>query len=149
VASAARFRGQNRFPESMRQSMRPFRVVLLWQSVATAALTLVAAVPWGMDGALSAALGGLVNVAAGAAYAWIVSRGKARSAGDVLRTMFRAEAAKILVIVLALWGAMAHYRSIVHGVFLGSFLVTLVIFAAAIAVRDGGQDKTAPANGPQ
>ena len=73
MASAARFRGQNRFPESMRQSMRPFRVVLLWQSVATAALTLVAAVPWGMDGALSAALGGLVNVAAGAAYAWIVS----------------------------------------------------------------------------
>ena len=128
--------------------MRPFRIVLLWQLLATAVLTLVAAVPWGKDGAISAALGGAVNVAAGAAYAWIVSRGKARSAGEVLRTMFRAEAAKILLIVVLLWLAMARYRSIVHGVFLGSFLVTLVIFAAAIAVREGQQDKTARANGP-
>jgi|SRR5690242_10785890 len=129
--------------------MRPFRIVLVWQLIATGALTLVAALPWGKDGALSAALGGAINVAAGAAYAWIVSRGKARSAGDVLRTMFRAEAAKILLIVAMLWLAMAHYRAMVHGVFLGSFLVTLLIFAAAIAVRDGQQDKTARVNGPQ
>jgi F0F1-type ATP synthase assembly protein I len=128
--------------------MRPFRIVLAWQVIATAVLTLVAAIPWGKDGALSAAFGGSINVAAGAAYTLIVTRSKASTAGEALRTMFRAEAAKILVIIVMLWLAMSQYRAIVHGVFLGSFLVTLVIFAAAIAVRDGQQDKTARANGP-
>ena len=129
--------------------MRPFRIVLAWQVAATAALSLVAAIPWGKDGALSAALGGSINVAADAAYALIVARSRARSAGEALRTMFRAEAVKILLIIVMLWLAMAHYRSIVHGVFLGSFAVTLAIFAAAIAVRDGEKDEAARANGHQ
>ena len=129
--------------------MRPFRTVFLWQLIATAVLALLAAVFWGLGGAVSAVLGGSVNLAAGAAYGWIVSRGKARSAGEVLRTMFRAEAVKILLIIGLLWVAMAHYPSIVHGVFLGSFGLTVAIFAAAIAVRDGGTQKTPPANGQQ
>jgi ATP synthase protein I len=127
--------------------MRPFRTVLLWQVVATAILALVAAVPWGMDGAMSAAFGGGINVAAGGAYAWIVSRRKAGSAGEALRTMFRAEAVKVLLIVMMLWLAMARYRSIVHAAFLGSFVLTVVIFTAAIAVRDGNEGKTSPGNG--
>lgn len=129
--------------------MRPFRTVFLWQLIATAVLALLAAVFWGLDGAVSAVLGGSVNLAAGAAYGWIVSRSKARSAGEVLRTMFRAEAVKILLIIVLLWLAMANYRSIVHGVFLGSFGLTVAIFAAAIAVRDGGTQKTPPAKGQQ
>ena len=129
--------------------MRPFRTVFLWQLIATAVLALLAAVFWGLDGAVSAVLGGSVNLAAGAAYGWIVSRSKARSAGEVLRTMFRAEAVKILLIIVLLWLAMANYRFIVHGVFLGSFGLTVAIFAAAIAVRDGGTQKTPPAKGQQ
>jgi len=127
--------------------MRPLRTVLLWQVAATAVLTLVAAIPWGMDGAMSAALGGGINVAAGGAYAWIVSRRKAGSAGEALRTMFRAEAVKILLIIVFLWLAMTSYKDIVHGIFLGSFAVTVAIFAAAIAVRDANEGKTSPGNG--
>jgi ATP synthase protein I len=123
--------------------------VLSWQVLATAALALLAAIASGKDAAVSAALGGGINVAAGAAYAWIVSRCKARTAGEALRTMFRAEAVKVLLIVGLLWLAMAKYRSIVHGVFLGSFVVTLAIFAAAIAVRDRNEDKMPRANGQQ
>lgn len=129
--------------------MRPFRTVLSWQILATLALALLAAIPWGKDGAVSAALGGGINVAAGSAYAWIVSRGKARTAGEALRTMFRAEAVKVLLVIGLLWLAMTHYRSIVHGVFLGSFAITVAIFAAAIAVRDRNEDKTTRANGQQ
>lgn len=129
--------------------MRPYRTVLLWQVIATAALTLFAAIPWGKDGALSAALGGLVNVAAGWAYGWIVSRRKAGSAGEALRTLFRAEAVKVLLVIVLLWLALASYPSIVHGVFLGSFALTVVIFAAAIAVRDKDDDKTPRSNGDQ
>jgi ATP synthase protein I len=129
--------------------MRPFRTVFLWQLIATAVLALLAAVFWGLDGAASAVLGGSVNLAAGAAYGWIVSRSKARSAGEALRTMFRAEAVKVLLIILLLWLAMAHYRSIVYGIFLGSFGLTVAIFAAAIAVRDGETQRTPRAKGQQ
>jgi ATP synthase protein I len=127
--------------------MRPFRTVLGWQILATLALALLAAIPWGKDGAVSAALGGAINVAAGCTYAWIVSRGKARTAGEALRTMFRAEAVKILLIIGLLWLAMAKYGSIVHGAFLGCFAITVAIFAAAIAVRDRNDDKMPRANG--
>ena len=48
--------------------MRPIRIVLRWQLIATAVLVLAAMLLWGRDGALSAALGGGVNVAAGWAY---------------------------------------------------------------------------------
>jgi ATP synthase protein I len=129
--------------------MRPFRTVLAWQVFATAALAFLAAIPWGKDGAVSAALGGGINVAAGSAYGWIVSRRKARTAGEALRTMLRAEAVKILLIIVLLWLAMTNYRSIVHGAFLGSFAITVAIFAAAIAVRDPGEPKTPRASGEQ
>src|SRR5512146_638323 len=110
---------------SLQDAMRPFRTVFLWQLVATAVLALLAAVFWGMDGAVSAALGGSINLAAGSAYGWIVSRSRTRSAGEALRTMFRAEAVKILLIIGLLWLTMAKYPSIVHGVFLGSFGLTV------------------------
>ena len=129
--------------------MRPFRTVLLWQVIAIAVLSLLAAIPWGRHGALSAALGGSVNVAAGWAYAWMVSRRKAGTAGEALRTLFRAEAVKVTIVVLLLWLALAKYRAIVHAAFFGSFVVTVVIFAAAIAVRDKDQDKLPRASGEQ
>ncbi len=127
--------------------MRPFRIVLLWQVAATAALALVAAIPWGIDGALSAMLGGAINATAGGAYGLIVSRSRTRSAGEALRTMFRGEAVKILLIIVLLWLVMSHYRAIVYGAFLGTFALTLALFAAAIAVRNGEQDKPARADG--
>jgi F0F1-type ATP synthase assembly protein I len=129
--------------------MRPFRTVLLWQVIAIAVLSLFAAIPWGKDGALSAALGGSVNVAAGWAYGWMVSRRKAGTAGEALRTLFRAEAVKITVIVLMLSLALTHYRAIVHAAFFGSFVVTVVIFAAAIAVRDKDEGNMPRASGQQ
>jgi len=116
--------------------MRPIRIVLRWQLVATAVLTLVALLLWGRDGALSAALGGAVNLAAGWVYGWRVSQGEARNAGEALRTMFRAEAMKVLLIIAGLWLALTQYKDIVHAAFFAAFVVTVGIFAAAIAVRD-------------
>jgi ATP synthase protein I len=117
--------------------LRPIRTVLKWQLIATAALTLVAALLWGRDGAWSAALGGAVNFAAGWIYGWRVSQGEARTAAEALRTMFRAWGIKVLVIVALLVGVFSGYKDIVHAAFLASFVVTVGIFAAAIAVRDG------------
>jgi ATP synthase protein I len=44
---------------------RPIRIVLRWQVIVTVALTLVAGLLWGKDGAFSAVLGGAVNIVAG------------------------------------------------------------------------------------
>ena len=129
--------------------MRPFRTVLAWQVIAIAVLALLAAIPWGRHGALSAALGGSVNVAAGLAYGWMVSRRKAGTAGEALRTLFRAEAVKVTAIVLLLWLVLTSYRGIVYPAFFGSFVVTVLIFAAAIAVRDKDQGNIPRACGEQ
>ena len=121
---------------------RPIRVVLKWQVIATASLTLAAALLWGTHGAISAALGGAVNVVAGGVYGWRAAQGEARTAGEALRTVFRAEAIKVLLILVGLWLALSAYRDIVHVAFFASFVVTVAVFAAAIAVRDIEEDKT-------
>ena len=115
---------------------RPFRVVLKWQLIATAALTFVAWLLWGPDGALSAALGGIVNAAAGWLYGWRVSRSRPRNAGEVLRTLFRAWGMKVLLVVVLLWLVLANYRDLVHAAFFATFVVTVGVFAAAVSVPD-------------
>jgi len=116
--------------------------VLRWQIIATAVLTLAAAFLWGRDGAASAALGGAVNVVAGAVYGWRVTRGEGRTAGEALTTMFRAWGIKVLLIVVQLWMVLSFYRDIVHAAFFAAFVVTVAVFAAAIAVADAPDNKT-------
>jgi len=129
--------------------LRAIRIVLRWQLIATAALTLASAIPWGMNGAISAALGGVTNVAAGWVYGWILAWSRKSSVGETLRTMFRAEAAKVLVILGSLWAVFARYPAVIHVAFLGTFVVTVAISAAAIAVRDGNNETTRPSGNGQ
>ena len=121
--------------------IRPFRIVLRWQLIATAVLTLSAAAIWGVHGALSAALGGAVNVVAGAVYGWRVTRGEARTAGETLATMFRAWGIKVLLIVVQLVLVLSLYGDIVHAAFFAAFVVTVAVFAAAVAVSEPGENK--------
>ena len=79
---------------------------------------------------------------AGWVYGWRVSQGEARNAGEALRTMFRAEGIKVLLIVVQLWMVLASYRDIVHVAFFATFVVTVGVFAAAIAVRDPEKQKS-------
>ena len=122
--------------------MRPIRIVLGWQVIVTAILTLVFAILWGAHAALSAALGGAVNVVAGCGYAFMVARGKSGSVGEALRAIFRAEAVKIILILVQLPIVLNNYKDIVHGAFFTSFVITVAVFAAAIAVRDADPDKS-------
>jgi len=119
-----------------KRPVKPIRIVLRWQLIATGALTLVAALVWGRDGAISAALGGAVNIVAGWVYGWRGAQGEARTAGEALRTILRAEAIKVLLIVVGLALVLTYYREIVHVAFFVSFVVTVGVFAAAIAVPD-------------
>jgi ATP synthase protein I len=110
--------------------------VLRWQAIVTVALTLVAGLLWGRDGAFSAVLGGAVNIVAGGVYGWRVSRSEVRSAGEALATMFRAEAIKIVLIFTGLVLVLTTYKEVVHVAFFATFMITVGVFAAAIAVRD-------------
>ena len=124
-------------------SLKPLRIVLGWQVIATAILTLLFAFAWGLHGGLSAALGGAVNLVAGGAYGFMVSKRNTSSAVDALRTIFRAEALKVLLVIVQLWLVLSYYGDIVHVAFFAAFVITVVVFAAAIAVRDT-DDKNAP-----
>jgi ATP synthase protein I len=115
---------------------RPIRTTLRWQLIVSAALAVVGGFIWGMHGAVSAALGGLVNVAAGWAYGWLVTRRARQSAGQALATMFRAEAVKVVLIVALLWLSITNYKDMVVASFLIAFVITVLVSATAIVVKD-------------
>ena len=120
----------------LRQLSKPIRTALRWQLAATAAMAIAAALLSGASAAVSAAVGGLISVAAGLASAFVASRSDAKSAGGILFGALRAETVKIGLAVLLLWLVLAHYGEAVVGVLVGSFVVTMLIFALAFFVRD-------------
>lgn len=115
---------------------KPIRTVLRWQLMVTAALTLAGGILAGVDGALSAALGGAVSLCAGWVSAVVASKGKAQSAGEVLIGALMAEGVRIGLIVLLLWLVLATYEELVAPAFFGSFVATVLIFGMAFFVRD-------------
>lgn len=120
----------------LRHLGRPVLTVLRWQLAATAGLSLVGALIAGANGAASAAAGGAVSVAAGLASAWLASRASTSSPGRALAGALRAEAVKIGLALFLVWIVLANYPQAVVGAFLGTFVVTMLIFAMAFFVRD-------------
>ena len=116
--------------------LRPIRIVLAWQLIVTLVLSLAGALLWGRDGALSAALGGAINLAAGWVYGWRISQREARTAGETLAMLFRAWGMKVLLIIAGLVLVLSLYRNIVHAAFFLAFTITVGVFAAAIAVDE-------------
>ena len=121
---------------NLRIGSKPIRTVLGWQCAAAAGLAIVAGLLAGIHGAISALLGGMVSIVAGLGFALAMAPGKDRSAGGALLAVLRAEAVKIGLIVLLLFTVLATYKDVVVGGFIGSFIVSVVIFTAAILVRD-------------
>ena len=115
---------------------KPIRTVLGWQVVATAVITLGAGLLSGWHGAVSAVLGGGINQIADLTYALLVSGGGIRTAGNTLRTLFRAEGVRILLIVLLLGGVLTSYKDVVHPALFLSFVVSVMVFRAAILVKE-------------
>ncbi len=112
------------------------RTVLRWQIVATVVMALGAGLTSGLHGAISAVVGGGINQIADLAFALLVSGGGIRTAGNTLRTLFRAEAVRILVIVFLLGAVLTSYKEVVHPAFFLSFVVSVIVFRAAILVKE-------------
>ena len=115
---------------------KPIRTVLRWQLYATAASMSIAALVMGLHGALSALAGGLVNVVAGAVFGWVATRSTRKTPGEVMLAALRAEAVKIVLIVVQLWLVLAYYKQIVLAAFFGTFVLTVILFSMAIFVRN-------------
>lgn len=111
-------------------------MALRWQAAAT---LLLAGAGWlvsGGHGALSAALGGSVGIVAAVGFAIVGSLGSNRDAGRALLQVLRAEAVKILLIVVLLLLVLNAYKD-AHIVWLiGSFLVSALVLSLAPAFRD-------------
>ncbi len=120
----------------LRHLSKPVRTVLQWQLAATAVLTLAGVALAGRDGAMSAAAGGAISIFAGLAAAFVASRSKAKSAGGLLLGALRAEAIKIGLAVFLLWLVLANYPEAHAALLVGSFAITIVIFAMAFFVRE-------------
>jgi len=115
---------------------KPMRTVIRWQIYVTAGLGLLAGLMIGVHGAVSAVLGGIINQIADLAYAILVSGSRVRTAGNVLRALFRAEAARIILIVLQMGWVLTIYKEIVHPVFFIAFAISVIVFLMAILVKE-------------
>ena len=114
----------------------PLRRVAGWQLIAPGIIAGAGSLGWGWHGAISGLLGGVTNLVAGAAYAVVVGLANPASAAGTLVTAFRAEAIKIVLIVVQLWLVLTMYADVVHAVFFAAFVVTVLVTQAAILIRD-------------
>lgn len=115
---------------------RPVRIVMRWQLIATLAMVLILGLNWGFHGAASALLGGFVSMISAAAFAAIISRYRGSTAGGVLVTAIKAETVKIVVMITLLWLIMTVYKDVVAIGFIGTFVLTVLIFGMALFVTD-------------
>lgn len=118
-----------------RQIPKQIRVALKYQAIATLSIALVIGGLGGIHWAFSALLGGLISLLGGVTYGAMLSRMGKGSAENALVGMLRAESAKILVIVLLLWLVFARYAEVFGAGFIGTFIITTLIFSLAIFLR--------------
>ena len=107
-----------------------------WQLIVTMAMVLGLGLLWGFHGAASALLGGAVSLVSAAAFSAMVSRYSGATATGVLITALKAEAVKIIVMIILLWLVLTLYKDVVAAGFIGTFALTVLIFGMALFVRD-------------
>ncbi len=117
-------------------STKPIRRILAWQAATTVVLALLSGLVAGAHGALSALLGGVVNIMAVVVYAVVLGISNPSSAGATVAAMFRAEASKILVIIVQLWLVLTTYKDLVPAAFFATFVITVLLFSMAFFERD-------------
>lgn len=118
------------------QMNKQIRAVLKYQAITTLLVALVIGGLGGVHWGISALLGGVVSMMGGATYGLMLSRVGRGSSENALLGMMRAESAKILVIILMLWLVFAGYENVFGAGFIGTFIITTLIFSLAVFIRD-------------
>ncbi len=115
---------------------KPIRILLAWQAAATCALAGLAGLWAGWDGAVSAALGGAINLFANFVYALMGGIVQPRSVVGALLLIFRAEAFKVVLIFVSMLLVLMLYQDLMALPFIVAFIVTTLMFGIALSVRD-------------
>lgn len=115
---------------------KQIRTVLEYQVIVTISIAVIIGSIGGVHWGVSALLGGFVSLLGGVTYGLLLSRVGKGSAENALVSMMRAELAKIVVIVLLLWLILAGYDKIFGAGFIGTFIITTLIFSLAVFIRD-------------
>ena len=110
-----------------------FRITMIWQGIATAAVGGLAGFFSGSAGLVSALLGGGIGLMGVWVFSWMAQR-RIVGSGSVVRVALRAEAAKVIAIVVMLWLVFAIYRDVVVLAFFGAFMVSVLLSGIAFAV---------------
>lgn len=112
---------------------RPYRLAVTAQLLATAAVAGLAAWLAGTTAFASACLGGGVGIAGLLAFA-LFSRRSAGTAADTVRTALRAEAVKIITVVLLLWASFAAFPGLSVPAYFLAFILSILLSGIAFAV---------------
>ena len=115
---------------------KQIRTVLEYQVIVTISIAMIIGSIGGAHWGVSALLGGFVSLLGGVTYGLLLSRVGKGPAENALVSMMRAELAKIVVIVLLLWLILAGYDKIFGAGFIGTFIITTLIFSLAVFIRD-------------
>lgn len=115
---------------------RPMRAALAWQLAATVVCASVAGLFGDTHAAVSAALGGAVIIVGNVAYALTVSLSAPRSAGATIQTLLRAQAVKVLLVVLGIWQVFSRYEDIVPMPLIITLTLTVLLWPVALLYRD-------------
>lgn len=115
---------------------RPLRAALLWQLAVTAGLTPIAGLTGGSPAAISTALGGGAVVLANFAYATVVGWHRPASALGTLRSLLRAEATKLLVLILELWLVFTVFPELRPVPFLVALIAAVLVAPVALLYRE-------------
>ncbi len=113
-----------------------FRPVIGLQVACTAAVSLLSAWLAGVHGAISAGLGGSIGIIPGLIFVALAARSKPKSAGEALLAALRAEAVKLVLMIVLLWIVLATYENVVAIGLIGAFIATVLIFTTAVWVRE-------------
>ncbi len=120
----------------LRIQSKPVRTVLVWQIGVTVLMAIMAGLLAGIHGTVSAVLGGSVSILAGLAFAMVMQSSNMQSADGTIIAALRAEATKIGLAVILLWLVLALYKDVALIVFIGSFIISILVFSMAFFVRD-------------
>jgi len=110
--------------------------MLVWQAVATGVVAALAGLLAGGNAAWSAVLGGAVNLLANAMYGLAYGLMRPTGPGGAVIAAVRAEASKILLVLMLLLAVVVLFRDLVLPAFLASFILTALLFRLVLIIRD-------------
>ncbi len=116
-------------------SNKVFNKMLQWQLMATLAVAVVAVIVSGAHAGVSAVAGGL-SVAIGAFFASKIAQRSSKEAATVLVNLLKAEAVKIVIIVVLLFITFKVYKQLVPFALIAGLAASALFSGAAMSKLD-------------